>query len=622
MMINETAIVSCYADSAAFLVMGLLLLLSERIRQRRTASLRVFFLLCCTVTVTSILSFAYNAMYKQTAPWTHMAAFAARTLRCYAVLLIILLWLAYVKTTLYGSRRDTPFRQWLLLLPIALYAVFLAVNFFTGIVFTISPDNLIVQKPLYYVMYAVELAYFGLSAFSVWYFDRKGKKVRFFRISPMVISVSLGCFPMLISPYDMSDLGFALGLALLYFSMITELRYVDEQSGLYNRGFLAYLIDLALAGKNDTRSALILDADGDLPSAFEILRDTLHQDGDVLRIEEKKFLMFSDTDSRSALQLLSTYVEEAVEKHNGEHPEKKVKITVYSRMRTENQDALEFLRSSVEEKDAGDPMRGVVSMISDLDRLDEELKLAADIQINMLPANFPAFPDRGEFDLYASMKPAKEVGGDFYDFFLVDRDHLALVIADVSGKGIPAALFMTVSKTLLKNQLISGCDPASALESVNLQLCERNSSMMFVTVWLAVLQISTGAGLSCNAGHENPALRRAGGDFEVLKYRHDIFAGASKNAKYENHEFHLQPGDCLFVYTDGVPEANNAAEERFGEERLTATLTQDPDGSPEELIHRMHDAVDRFAGGAEQFDDTTMLGMKYYGAGAESVSGE
>ena len=276
-------------------------------------------------------------------------------------------------------------------------------------------------------------------------------------------------------------------------------------------------------------------------------------------------------------------------------------------------DLFAFLRSTVEEKDAGDPVRGVVSMISELDRLDNELKLASDIQLNMLPMNFPAFPDRSEFDLYAVMDPAKEVGGDFYDFFLIDSDHLALVISDVSGKGVPAALFMMVSKTLIKNQLMSGCDPAEALERVNAQLCERNSSMMFVTVWLAVLEISTGKGIVCNAGHENPAVHRAGGAFEMLKYKHGLIVGVKKDAKYQTREFEMHPGDCVFVYTDGVPEATDPANTMFGEERLLLSLNEDADASPQELITRVHDAVFTFANGAEQFDDITMLCMKYFG---------
>ena len=247
------------------------------------------------------------------------------------------------------------------------------------------------------------------------------------------------------------------------------------------------------------------------------------------------------------------------------------------------------------------------------ERIEKELVMAREIQASALPNTFPAFPERTEFTLFASMTPAKEVGGDFYDFFLIDADHLALVIADVSGKGIPAALFMMISKTLIKNELLNGCDPAAALDRVNAQLCEQNSSMMFVTVWLAVVEISTGKGLACNAGHEHPGLRRAGGDFGLVKYPHGVFVGVSKKARFTNREFELHPGDRVFVYTDGVPEATAADGEMFGKERLEAALNTCPDGSPEEILRTVKDAVDAFVGDAEQFDDLTMLCLEYRG---------
>ena len=247
------------------------------------------------------------------------------------------------------------------------------------------------------------------------------------------------------------------------------------------------------------------------------------------------------------------------------------------------------------------------------ERIARELSMARDIQASALPQTFPAFPDRTEFDLFASMTPAREVGGDFYDFFLIDSDHLALVIADVSDKGVPAALFMMASKTLIRNELMAGCDPATALERVNLQFCERNPSKMFVTVWLAVLELSTGKGLACNAGHENPCIRRAGGAFELLKYRHDVFVGGLKRAKYRNRAFELHPGDCVFVYTDGVPEATNAVKAMFRAELLIDTLNRDANASPEELIHRVHEEVKLFTGHAPQFDDMTMLCCEYRG---------
>ena len=607
------AVVSCYVDAASLLVMLVLLILTERRRHGKTLAMRILNLLSLCVTANCVFPFIYNAMYMQTAPWSHAAAVIAKTLRECVVLVIVILWLIYVDHKLYGRRNWREFRFRLALLPFAGLLVLLIVNLFTGIVFTYSAENLIQPKPLLYIIFLVEFAYFVLSAVMVRYYDRRSMKTRFLHVSPMIVSIMLASGTQLFAPYDIGILGYVIGITLLYYSVMSEFRFVDEESELYNRSYLVYLFDMAVAGQYETRSALILKADGNMPAAFGILRDILHKRYDVIRVEDRKFLVFAGTDSRSELQLLSTRVEEAVAKHNAAFPEDKVLMTVSCRIRMTDEDSFTFLRSTMEEKEEGDPVLGVVSMISELDRLDAELKLAGDIQLNMLPMTFPPFPDRTEFDLYASMTPAKEVGGDFYDFFLVDSDHLGLVIADVSGKGIPAALFMTASKTLIKNQLMSGCDPAAALERVNLQLCERNSSMMFVTVWLAVLEISTGKGLACNAGHENPVVRHAGDDFEILKYRHGTLVGASKKAKFRNREFELTPGDCVFVYTDGVPEASNISGRMFGEERLAATLNETPDAHPEELIRRVHRAVDRFAGGAAQFDDITMLCLKYYG---------
>ena len=279
-------------------------------------------------------------------------------------------------------------------------------------------------------------------------------------------------------------------------------------------------------------------------------------------------------------------------------------ITEFATMQTE------INRTSLALNDQMDTIR---EMTAEKERISTEMNLARNIQASALPSRFPAFPERREFDLYASMMPAREVGGDFYDFFLIDDDRLALVIADVSGKGIPSALFMMTAKSLIRNQLAAGLDPAAALERVNAQLSEGNTSMMFVTVWLAVVEISTGRGTACNAGHEKPGLRRTGGDFELLKYPHDRFVGPWKKVCYHNREFELHAGDCIFVYTDGVPEASNEAGELFGEERLAATLNQCPDAEAEKLIHTVHDAVNRFAGNAEQFDDITMLCFMYHG---------
>ena len=250
------------------------------------------------------------------------------------------------------------------------------------------------------------------------------------------------------------------------------------------------------------------------------------------------------------------------------------------------------------------------------ERLKNELQTAAQIQASMLPRNFPAFPERKEFDLYASMDPAKEVGGDFYDFFLIDEDHLGLVIADVSGKGIPAALFMMVSKALIKNSAMSGLSPAAVLESVNRQVCANNDEEMFVTVWLGVLEISTGKLTAANAGHEYPALKTPEGDFEIFKDPHGLVVGGIDEMTYREYAMDLKSGAKLCVCADGVPEAANPDSELFGSERMLAALQQSGDSAPEELLRSVRRAVDAFVGDAEQFDDLTMLCLEYRGKDA------
>ncbi|MCR4764242.1 MAG: PP2C family protein-serine/threonine phosphatase [Lachnospiraceae bacterium] len=612
-MIDEAAIVTCYVDAAAILMMVLLLVLAFS-KRRMNLSLRFFYGFCLTLTGACVCSFVCHAMLNREASWCHLLAMIGRTLWEWLTFLVILLWAGYVRIKLYGRDRKK-LRIWALsFLPFVVFSVLLVVNLFSGIIFTYSAENRFEEGTLYPVFIAVEAVYFLVSLVHVSIYDRTSEKVRFLLVMPLLVPVVLG-FAVQYSPfpYQADVLGFAVGAMLVYLSMAEELLYLDPESGMYNSRFLNYLCDLAMIGRFDARSAMVLEVDDSFPVGCGILQNTLNQKGDVIRTTTNRFLVFLETYSRSEVQLLSTQIEEAVEEHNKAHPDELVRIKVTGRMRTGDEELLTFLRRTTEDQDAGDPVRGVVSMLSDLDRLDNELKLAADIQASVIPMSFPAFPDRNEFDLYASMDPAKMVGGDFYDFFLVDDDHLAMVIADVSDKGIPAALFMMVSKTLIKNQLMNGNDPAGALERVNKQLCERNSSMMFVTVWLAVLEISTGKGKSCNAGHENPGLYRAGKGFELLNYKHNILVGLNEEATYMNREFTLQPGDCIFVYTDGVPEASNASREMFGDERLVESLNRHADAAPGELIRQVREDVDQFAGGAPQFDDITMLCMKYYG---------
>ena len=255
----------------------------------------------------------------------------------------------------------------------------------------------------------------------------------------------------------------------------------------------------------------------------------------------------------------------------------------------------------------------ITKVTAEKERIGAELDMATAIQASQLPRLFPAYPERDEFDLYASMDPAKEVGGDFYDFFLVDDDHIALVMADVSGKGVPAALFMMVSRVLIKSHLQNGESPSEALSNVNDQLCESNDAEFFVTVWAAVVQISTGKGVAVNAGHEHPVLCRAGNSYELVVYRHSPGLGIMEGIPFREHEFTLNPGDSVFVYTDGVPEATDANNELFGNDRMLEALNTNTNASPKEVLDNVRAGVDAFVGEAEQFDDLTMLCFRYKG---------
>ena len=252
---------------------------------------------------------------------------------------------------------------------------------------------------------------------------------------------------------------------------------------------------------------------------------------------------------------------------------------------------------------------------SESSRLETELSLATTIQSDMLPNIFPAFPEREEFDIYASMDPAKEVGGDFYDFFFVDDTHLGMAIADVSGKGIPAALFMMVSKIVIQQYTMQGLGPKAALEAANRTVCENNKEDMFVTVWLGVLTLETGELKAANAGHECPAIGKPGKGFSLLKDPHGLVIGAFEYSKYKEYEIQLEPGDKLFVYTDGVPEAGGTRSDMYGTERMLKALNSCPDAEPEELLKRMRADVDAFVGDEPQFDDLTMLCLRYNGPG-------
>ena len=261
----------------------------------------------------------------------------------------------------------------------------------------------------------------------------------------------------------------------------------------------------------------------------------------------------------------------------------------------------------------------IETITAEKERISTELSLAARIQAAMLPHIFPPFPGRSEFDIYAGMDPAKEVGGDFYDFFLVDDDHLCIVMADVSGKGVPAALFMMASKIILQSCAMLGGSPGEILTKTNEAICSNNQEEMFVTVWLGILEISTGKLTAANAGHEYPVLQKApGGPFELMKDKHGFVIGGMAGIKYKEYELQLAPGTKIFLYTDGVPEATAADGNMFDTERMLAALNREPHAAPEQILRNVRVSVDDFVKDAEQFDDLTMLCIEY--KGKQSVS--
>ena len=296
-------------------------------------------------------------------------------------------------------------------------------------------------------------------------------------------------------------------------------------------------------------------------------------------------------------------------------------ITVGKKLteRISNTDEIGQLAESIDsmEDQIKSYVRNLTRITADSERMATELSLASRIQEDMLPNIYPAFPDRHEFDIHASMDPAREVGGDFYNFVLVDDDHLALMIADVSGKGVPGALFMMASMILMTNSVRMGRRPGEVLEYTNNVICARNREQMFITVWLGILEISTGRLTAANAGHEYPILMRNGGKYELIKDKHGFVIGGMEDMKYREYELILRWGDKLFLYTDGVPEATDTDNRMFGTERMLSALNSDTDAAPRATIRNVRREMDAFTGSAEQFDDITMLALSYFGPDAE-----
>lgn len=247
------------------------------------------------------------------------------------------------------------------------------------------------------------------------------------------------------------------------------------------------------------------------------------------------------------------------------------------------------------------------------ERIDAELAFAKAIQHSALPTVHPLYDNRKEFDIFASMHTAKEVGGDFYDFYFIDEDHLAFLIADVSGKGIPAAMFMMRSKTIIKSYAESGMSVEEVFTLANEKLCEGNDAGMFVTAWMGILNIRNGKVLFANAGHNHPLVKHSDGTFEYLKSRAGFVLAGMEGVRYRKNELVLEPGDAIYLYTDGVTEATDLNEELYGEDRLHSILEKYKDETMEVICSEIKKDVDLFAGEAPQFDDITMLALKYNG---------
>lgn len=244
-------------------------------------------------------------------------------------------------------------------------------------------------------------------------------------------------------------------------------------------------------------------------------------------------------------------------------------------------------------------------------RIGAELDIATRIQASMLPTIFPAFPERDEFDIYATMNPAKEVGGDFYDFFMIDDDNLAIVVADVSGKGVPAALFMVIGKTLIKDHTEPGKDLGEVFSEINDLLCESNSEDLFITAFEAVLNLKTGELRYVNAGHEMPFICKKNQDFKPYKIKAGFVLAGMEGMRYKAGSMILEPGDKLFQYTDGVTEATDSDSKLFGMERLEASLNKIKNGTPKDILESVKNDIDDFVNVALQFDDITMLCLEY-----------
>jgi serine phosphatase RsbU (regulator of sigma subunit) len=312
-----------------------------------------------------------------------------------------------------------------------------------------------------------------------------------------------------------------------------------------------------------------------------------------------------------------------------------VQKSVVHKIQNVNESLLQIQNGNLEEKvsvasntefvELSDGINATVNALKETikevaERMNQEMEFARQIQQSVLPVAEHVQPKNNEYEILGTMDAAKEVGGDFFDYFLIGDNRLAVVIADVSGKGVPAALFMMTAKTLIKNFVLGGKSPAEALELANIQLCENNEAGMFVTVWLGILDYSTCELEFANAGHNPPLLKKGSAPFVYMDhktYKRSIVLGVSEAAHYTNNRLPFTKGDILYLYTDGVTEADNVKKELYGEERLKNCMENNYELPPKDLLRKIREDIDAFADEAEQFDDITMVVLKMHAEALE-----
>ena len=294
--------------------------------------------------------------------------------------------------------------------------------------------------------------------------------------------------------------------------------------------------------------------------------------------------------------------------HNDANPEN----WEFNKPKLKRHDEIDIVNDSVAymARDMSEYMQTILDEAKEKQRIGTELELAAEIQMGALETKFPAFPNITNVDIYAQMTPAKEVGGDFYDFFPVDDHHIGLVMADVSGKGVPASIYMMIAKIILRQIAMMGYSPKDTLIRLNDQISENNQNSMFVTVWFGVLDVNTGHVVASNAGHEYPVIKTKAGQYEIMKDKHGMPIGAMSGVKYREYEFDVEKGGALFLYTDGAPEATNADTELFGMDRVVESLNRNCDATAKDLIDSLKKDIDEYVGDAPQFDDLTMMSIR------------